>query len=757
MTKDQNELKIRFNKNYYELNDNDQATISCKTYPKSNSNIEWLINDQNANDFKNLYVNKDKVFIINASQSLHGVLTCRAKNKDGKIFEDTAVIRMNKKKALFVDTYPKLSRPNIGDRIQMTCILERLKDNQVLDAIEFEWKKDGVSVRESNSLTVDREGNLNLTITSLQDTGLYTCQAFDIDLKSNVGKIYVDVFGEKKEASQVQIKSERAIQDKKIYVKQGDNLTLECIIKSNEPVVKPTWYKVDGSLSSEFYSMPNNVSHITIKNIQLNNAGKYVCIENFNLYQISDYVEIIVDKYKPIEIQLEFSEEENLYVIECFVNDGYPNPQLEWIKAPKDLGKYTTNQYSKHIEILIKKNDTNVYGQYECRGWNKYDSKSKIYELERKNEVIRVEEISVNIPEKKIVMKEGASTKIDCNLNGNPSLIKNINWYLNQTLINSNQHSNFKAFDNILIINNIQVDQKGELKCVLRIDSIFKTDSTVLEVKEKEYKVEIEPKDPQFYEGDYVEFKCNIKSKYFNTDQKKFKFTWYKLDNIIGNEQVLVLGRINLSSAGDYYCSVESLRKFQFSEKAKSKLITLSIPMTIGYLGENKTLECGLNFSNYTRYEWYKFYNQKEIELEKKRQFYTGNLLHLGNLKIEDRGDYVCKAYYSGTEFDIKYIRVEVNKKEKPEILISPDQIVIDSYGKFKSIKCEVIAGFPNPEIEWRRLDKKLMSNKIEIKNGVLNMKNIDPYDYGEYECVAKNEFGEDLKTITIKKPDLLY
>ena len=757
IAKNQNELKIRFKKSYYELSDNKQAEISCNTYPISNETIEWFINEKNASDYKNLIVNGSKIFILNANQSLHGVITCRTKSKSGMTVEDTAVIRMNKKNTLYIDTYPKLSKPNIGDKITITCFLEPLKDNEVLGRIEYEWRKDRIPVRESNLLSIDRQGNLNLTITSLQDTGLYTCQAFSEDLKSNIGKVYVDVFDDKKEAIEIEIKSHKTIKEKKIYVKQSDSFTLECVIKSNEPIVQPKWYLIDGSLNSEHHLVSNNGSQITIKNIQPDHAGKYACYDYLKLNQIYSYLEVIVDKYTPINIYTEFSENEKNYIIECFVKDGYPFPQLEWIKAPKDLKKFSINQYAKsHIEILIEKNGIDIYGEYECRAENKYDSKSKIYKLGRKIETTSAEEISVDIPDEKIVLLEGSNRKIDCNLKGNQSLIKNIDWYLNETNINSNQLSNFKAFDNVLIINNIQINQKGKLKCVLRVDSISKSDSVILEVSEN-LKVDIEPKDPTHYEGDYLEFRCNIESDIYNLNPKNFKYTWYKSDKIIGNEQVLVLDRINLSSAGEYHCKVEKYRKARFSGSAKTKLIILSIPMTIGFLGENKTLECGLNSTNYMRYEWYKFSKQTETELEKERQIPSKNFLHLKNLKTEDRGDYICKAYYGDTVYDIKYIRIEVNKKEKPQLLISPSQEQIDSFGNYKSIKCEVVAGFPQPEIEWRRQDLKPMSGRVEIKNGVLSMKNINPYDYGEYECVAKNEFGEDLKKITINKPISLY
>lgn len=763
-SKNGNQIQVKFEKSYYELKDNDKTEISCKTYPKFDKeqnliqNIQWLINDKDISSYRNLYAHGSKLYVMGAYQDLHGVLTCRAISKKGHFIEDTAVIRMNKQKSLYINIYPKISNPSIGDKIEIFCYLESLPDNKDLSNVEFEWRKDGNLVRESNFLIINKQRSLSLTITSLQDSGLYSCQAFDQDnLKSNIGKVNIDVMDSKKENVQIEIKSNKLIKNRKIFLKQSDNITLDCLVKSSELVLPSNWFKVEGSLNSEYHLISNDGSRMTIMNIQPIHSGRYSCINLFGnsiSQQISDYVEIIVEKYEPIEIYTEFHEEKDQYIIECFIKNGYPIPELNWVKVQSESRKNVIRYFpNSHIEIILDKKNNDIYGSYECRASNKFETKSKYFDVEKK--MPKIEEFIVDINKERIVLSEGDSTEIKCNLIGSSFFNKEIEWFLNDKLISLAKNFNFKANFNVLKINDVKKDQNGTIKCVVYEYPQNKSDSVILEVEENReiYQVEIEPKDPQLYEGDSIELKCRIKPNYLNTNPKILKYTWIKSGETIGNNETIEINPIRLNSAGDYYCKVESKVTSRSSNLAKSRLTILSVPTTFVNQGENKTIECGLNFTNYMKFEWSKI----GMDLDKETHISENSLLHIKNFKVKDRGDYVCKAYYSETDYHVKYIRVEVNLVEKPLIITSPSQNDIDLYRKYPSVRCEVIAGLPRPTVEWRRVDGRPMSNRVEIKNNILNIRDTQPEDYGAYECVAKNEFGQDSKQIMINKPISLY
>ncbi|CAF0717132.1 unnamed protein product [Brachionus calyciflorus] len=755
-TKEQFKVQVKLKKVFYEFNNGQRFHITCNTYPHFTSNntlikeIQWSINEKRAESFPNLKVNDDRLYILNGTDDLHGLVSCKAILNNGQFAEDTAVIRMNKRKSLLADIFPKMQNLTIGDQLEISCILEELKDNGDLSEVEYEWRKDGKLLLGYENIKFDnKKKSLKINISSVEDAGYYTCQAYDENLKSNIVKARLDVYEIKK--TTIEIKSNKRIINKQIYVRQSDNVTLECQVKSNEQFIPINWYKVDGNLDWDYITRSNDGRSLHITNIQPSHWGKYSCQAHQNDAKSepqNEFIDIFIERYEPINLNINLIDSFDHHIIKCNVQTGYPVPELVWYRDNNFVTEYKTINSNGSSEVYLKKSDLNIFGVYECRASNRYDSVNTTYKLENvpKNQ----DDFSVDITEDLIHLNAGDSYEIKCNLKGFRT--NQVEWYHNNTLIGLRKKSNFKISDNILKISKASEEDNGEIKCLAFEYPINKSDIVKLQVvqtKIQEFNVEIEPREFEAYESDNVTFKCNIIDEKFNSNTK-LKYYWLKGEKILEEnfENELTLANVNLDSSGDYYCKIESMLSNRISNLAKATLKIKTVPMTIIKQGLNAEIVCKLSHTNDTIFAWRKIGG----ELDPKRHVQNVDKLQILEIKIEDRGDYECTTK-TDNDLNIEYIRVEVEPREAPILTLYPSQEVIDQYGRFPSVQCKIEAGIPEPTITWRRYDGEKMSSRVKINNHILNIKDTQPEDYGLYECVAENEAGIAVEKFIIRPP----
>lgn len=70
-------------------------------------------------------------------------------------------------------------------------------------------------------------------------------------------------------------------------------------------------------------------------------------------------------------------------------------------------------------------------------------------------------------------------------------------------------------------------------------------------------------------------------------------------------------------------------------------------------------------------------------------------------------------------------------------------------------LNCDLEQGLPPFAFEWYFNDKKLEDNnkttiKIRDDSSVLIIKSISVDDLGEYKCVVKNDYGEDVRKVSL-------
>lgn len=109
------------------------------------------------------------------------------------------------------------------------------------------------------------------------------------------------------------------------------------------------------------------------------------------------------------------------------------------------------------------------------------------------------------------------------------------------------------------------------------------------------------------------------------------------------------------------------------------------------------------------------------------------------NLQKNDTGNYGCNATNSlGYVYKDVYVNVLALA---PEITDPPtDQEAVN--GKAVNMTCRVF-GAPAPKVKWSRNGKELTGGRYTVlKEGDLNINNVQFDDTGSYTCYAVNKFG---------------
>lgn len=95
--------------------------------------------------------------------------------------------------------------------------------------------------------------------------------------------------------------------------------------------------------------------------------------------------------------------------------------------------------------------------------------------------------------------------------------------------------------------------------------------------------------------------------------------------------------------------------------------------------------------------------------------------------------------------------------KIAPVVEIKPPGDKYINRGDFLFMSCDVIAGYPSPSLEWKRLDGKPFSSRIQqivmvggSPSVKLSIQGAELSDFGAYECIAKNSLGEVTSAINV-------
>ncbi|XP_070839719.1 V-set and immunoglobulin domain-containing protein 1-like [Chaetodon trifascialis] len=131
----------------------------------------------------------------------------------------------------------------------------------------------------------------------------------------------------------------------------------------------------------------------------------------------------------------------------------------------------------------------------------------------------------------------------------------------------------------------------------------------------------------------------------------------------------------------------------------------------------------------------------------------TGNAsITISNMKSSDSGVYTCEVHNFPDVDGQSQANIIVNVLEKPSTPYCAVHGDVES-GHLVTLTCHSESGSPTPTYNWTRLDQtktmRPVLGRVTI-TGILEIKNISQFEFGEYQCNASNAVGYSTCTVEL-------
>ncbi|XP_072441846.1 neural cell adhesion molecule 2-like isoform X2 [Chiloscyllium punctatum] len=253
---------------------------------------------------------------------------------------------------------------SVGESKFFTCTV-------IGEPVSIEWySPDGQKVVSNERVVVQTEGirsRLTIYNANEEDAGIYQCQVFDVNGKSQEATILVEIY---KKLTFHEIKSPQEF-------REGDDAVVICEVNSSPaPIV--TWLHnnrdIITELSDKFTMIDNN--SLKIQRISKKNEGIYRCEGRVEARGEIDFRDISVIVNVPPVIHVPkrsvnaTADRQESVTLTCTAT-GSPEPDISWYRDGRlieDDDKYVSK---KSTELTIRNIAQEDTGAYICRATNK--------------------------------------------------------------------------------------------------------------------------------------------------------------------------------------------------------------------------------------------------------------------------------------------------------------------------------------------------------------------------------------------------
>ncbi|KAM9324527.1 hemicentin-1 [Gastrophryne carolinensis] len=638
---------------------------------------------------------------------------------------------------------------------------------------QITWLKDGNPLVEDIYHQLKNRGQqLHITNAMVTDTGRYIC----IVSNSAGDKSRYFSLGVRVPPIIVGAKSKESPEN--ISVILHSLVSLSCEVHAH-PSATILWYKDGHQIHSKdnIRILPGG-RKLQILKAHEGSFGNYSCVASneagiaehhysLNVYSppriAKDYREAVGMFSKQLKVKINTN-----FTLECSAM-AFPMAKISWYKDGQLL------DHEKHMTIsdnklYVEKAELSDTGRYTCVAANvagkdesKFDvtiqvppnfPKSSGLLLNTNNNIMGIS----NLNSKNVIVNNPFT--LYCETNAIPPPI--ITWYKDGKMITSSEKAFIFSGGNSLQIARANVEDAGTYSCVAvneaGKDSLHYTVQVLL---------------PPIFEGENgnstekiislenetVLLDCTVKSNsaaIINWQKDGQVITEGKHYQMISDGRYLQIFNTQLSDSGRYVCIVENVAG------SVQKLFNLNIhvpPKVTGNHFENETVVEGNSISLVCEatgfpapaIKWIK----DGIVLSHNKHIFIGPggwILQIPQAKQSDGGEYICLAINKAGESKKTF---QININVPPAIVGGGKDSSTDvsiQIGTSVSLECNV-HGIPAPIISWYKNADILMettNHRIQNEGQLLNIRNVQVSDYGEYECVATNVAGQDRKKFVI-------
>ncbi|XP_032083602.1 B-cell receptor CD22-like [Thamnophis elegans] len=428
-------------------------------------------------------------------------------------------------------------------------------------------------------------------------------------------------------------------------LREGNKLTLECIVGSSNPPVRSfLWFKNGKSWSSaqwdarrEFHSLKDT------------DSGKYRCQVDNGIEKISSEDLDIDVQYLPkvsINVMPRLPIQENAEVVlKCSAIGNPPISSYEWYKSSTS-GVIMAGEELRFEGIQPSNSDT-----YRCVARNKIGHSNRSVTL---NVNYRPKNVQL-FPLNHLPIKEGDKVILNCTVGSSYPSINNYKFFRSTSFIPTSDRrysaSTFFALPELSAF--YSCEACNYLGCT-------SSPSILLDVLygPKDLKLNREPSG-LVLEGDPVRLTCSVGK----ANPKTLSYTWYKDGERLplnSTESVLFIQNAQSMDSGRYHCVSKNI-----ITNAVSPSIRLEVnygPRNVHVTLDKKSVTEGMDvylkcdndaYPLVDTYKWY--WKGEEIFME------NSKILVLRKIKPEQSGEYLCKAFNSVSNKESQLLTISVS------------------------------------------------------------------------------------------------
>ncbi|XP_056893820.1 hemicentin-1 isoform X2 [Takifugu flavidus] len=376
--------------------------------------------------------------ITSAELSHMGRYTCTAKNAAGSTHRH---MQLTVQEVPAIESHPSSLDVILNNPITLPCRATGSPRPTI------SWQKEGISISTTGgSFTVLPNGSLQISRTSVSDSGTYMCVAQN-PAGTALGKIKL----------KVQVPPVISSETQTYLAAVDSSVMLQCQADGS-PAPSVTWHKDGQPLAESVRRRVLSSGSLQLAFIQSDDTGRYTCTAANPAGAVSLEMSLTVQVPPSIRGgEQEVAAVENSQVQLMCVAEGVPQPSLHWEKdgrpLTESLGEPTILPSGELIIDSVQPEDA---GRYICVATNEVGQDSGTVTLSVQTHPVFTELLG------DVALKKGERLLLACGVNGIPT--PHITWAFNNKIVpvhydHMNGHSE-------LVIERVTKEDSGTYSCV---------------------------------------------------------------------------------------------------------------------------------------------------------------------------------------------------------------------------------------------------------------------------------------------------
>lgn len=291
---------------------------------------------------------------------------------DKKINLDIKLKVLDENDSIFlVEVQPNELEVSYESNVSLNCNIIQPKISDTSN-LKYIWYKDNRILENFNQKQIE------FTISSFNQSGNYSCQVNHYEKKSEQAYSQIKVIQTIKKPLITSSKYEIDYQKSNLIVKEGDNITLNCLTNADNSQVY--WYIATSDNKTE-----KNGKELVLSDINQNFNGIYECVVKIPEKEMRISIDLKVAVYEPIKLKITEKYENNILKLDCNLIQGLPFPKISWTKDGNDFENIHEIISPQIYSISINQTDKANFGTFKCIAKNYFESVYEEFDFGIKN------------------------------------------------------------------------------------------------------------------------------------------------------------------------------------------------------------------------------------------------------------------------------------------------------------------------------------------------------------------------------------